>query len=371
MYRLMILLLVGLLHAASVRAEEIKTLQAIAAELATDVKAVLNKENQQAVRIGLFSPRGSALGDANAGLSICSALEKELGTLANPQAIYEISGSFLAVENPRDPKLTQISVKPELTNTKTGETVKVFLPKDLYIGGNTDIARILGVTGRVPSEKEGTQVSYGERNKNIQELHKQPRTFVHGPDHSLISSCPESLYDVQILVGRTPGKVAPRSATLVAGKAFVDIAKSEFYQVRVINRSNKEVAVAMAIDGVDEFTFSDVKKPDGRPKYSHWIIEPKGQPNAEVTIKGWHKDLNTLLSFVVTDLGKGAASRFPTKTFGKVGTISLAFSTTFDAQSSRGGVETGFGPPIEVKQKEVHRKIDTAPHEFLTIRYQR
>ncbi|QVL33875.1 hypothetical protein KIH39_08205 [Telmatocola sphagniphila] len=215
---LMFLLALGIIPFSSARAEEIKTLQVIAAELAIDVKAVLNKENQQSVRIGLFSPRGAALGDANAGLAICAALEKELGNTANPEATFEISGYFLFIEAPKDTRIKLISVKPELTNTKSGETVKAFLPKELVIGGNTDIARILGVSGRVPSEKEGVQVPYTERNQEIQKIHKQPTTFIHGEDKSLISSGPDSLYDVQILVGPSPDSMSPRPAREIALK---------------------------------------------------------------------------------------------------------------------------------------------------------
>ena len=42
------------------------------------------------------------------------------------------------------------------------------------------------------------------------------------------------------------------------GLPFVRIDKGELYEVRVVNNSPEEVAVTLAIDGIDQFTFSDV-----------------------------------------------------------------------------------------------------------------
>jgi len=96
-------------------------------------------------------------------------------------------------------------------------------------------------------------------------------------------------------------------------------------------------------------------------------------PKSEQTIVGWHRTIDpkrkdNFLSFLVTEYGQGAASKFPAKTQGKVGTITVSFANSFPF--GRSGSETGFGPPREVKQTAVKRSFDP-PHDFVTIRYNR
>ena len=100
-------------------------------------------------------------------------------------------------------------------------------------------------------------------------------------------------------------------------------------------------------------------------------------------IRGWHKTARPLtdedkrqgkgnvLKFLVTNYGEGAASKFPTRAQGKVGTITVGIALSFPPGSGhKGASETGFGPPEEVKQTVVKRDI-AAPHEFVTVRYNR
>ena len=71
----------------------------------------------------------------------------------------------------------------------------------------------------------------------------------------------------------------------------------------------------------------------------------------------------------MTEYGQGAASKFPTQSQGKVGTITVGIARSHPP-GTKGGSETGFGPPVEVKQEPVKRDID-APHEFISVRYTR
>lgn len=79
------------------------------------------------------------------------------------------------------------------------------------------------------------------------------------------------------------------------------------------------------------------------------------------------------LSFLVTEYGHGAASQSGLSTRGNIGVISVQFSDCRPlaaGQSSPSGLETGFGPPLEVKGEEVHYEVEP-PHDFVRIRYSR
>ena len=52
------------------------------------------------------------------------------------------------------------------------------------------------------------------------------------------------------------------------------------------------------------------KKDDGKPKFTHYIIDPK----SHMDVTGWYvtsdpKRNDNVLSFLITELGKGAASK--------------------------------------------------------------
>ena len=195
--------------------------------------------------------------------------------------------------------------------------------------------------------------------------------------------------DAVPLVSGPPDEVLVEEVT-----APQDVHVGEVYEVRVVNFSSHEIAVSLAIDGIDHFTFSEDRtavlddrgkpvagpdsKPVQRPKFSHWIVGPAkaGKPG-EVLILGWHKTADpkrkdNVMSFLVTEYGKGAASKFPTQAQGKVGLITVGISRSFkDGElRPRSANETGFGPDRELKQEVVKRFID-APHEFVTVRYNR
>jgi hypothetical protein len=213
-------------------------------------------------------------------------------------------------------------------------------------------------------------------------------------DGTLVRARKDSPYAVEIRKKKLndAGGAVPVPADLRDGLAFVPIDRGEVYEVLVRNHAAHEVAVSLAIDGIDQFTFSDDRTPvlgqngkpvagaDGkpmtRPRFSHWVVPPAkdGKPG-EVLVIGWHKTVDpnrkdNVLSFLATEYGKGAASRFPTLAQGKIGTITVGICRTHPKDSTRSGTETGFGPPRELKQEVVERKIED-PHEFVTVRYTR
>lgn len=359
--------LVALLLPAAGRAQgDRQSLREAITELANNIKKVADKESQMNVRVGRFTPSG--LDDANSGDGISAALAQVLGPFASPGAILEVSGVYGFVSGPAGDGIKVIKLRAKMVNTQTLDEVKAFLPLEATVGANPDIAKLLNVTARI--DPDG---NYTKRNKEIQKSQKEHSVVING---SLVSAHPDSPYAVEVRCkphrNHERFKAQPRPAQDVNGQAFVPIEKGELYELRLVNRSKQEAAAAITVDGIDVFTFSEDRNAAGRPRFTHFIVPAEG----EVKVVGWHKTASPMrkdnfLAFLVTENGHGARARFPQTPQGRVGCITVAFSHAFPPGTARSaGAETGFGPPIEVKQEIVKRVIDP-PHEFVTIHYQR
>lgn len=64
----------------------------------------------------------------------------------------------------------------------------------------------------------------------------------------------------------------------------MQLEKGQIYAVKIYNNSQRDVAVSLSIDGIDEFQFSQDRIKDGpdkgRPKYKHFVVSPpsRGKP---------------------------------------------------------------------------------------------
>jgi hypothetical protein len=356
----------------------------VVGQLAESVRKVAAKLDQSAVRIGHFSPFG--IDESNAGGAFMAELDAALKDFVKPDAALELQGTYGFIESPGKPGLKVIVVRAKLIRVSSGADEKEFRPFEAYIRSGSDIAKIIGATVSFKPDSEYKGPPSEGRNKDLQKSlppgpGKPPavQAHIHGKGNTLVSASPESQYAVEIrtvpLADFRKEAARARKVELKNGLPFVPIDKGEVYEVRVQNFSKHEVAVSLAIDGIDQFTFSEDRRADGRPRFSHFLVGPSkdGKPG-EVVIPGWHRTVDpkrndNFLAFLVTEYGKGAASRFPTKSRGKVGTITVGFALSYPP-GSRSGSETGFGPPVKVEQKVEKRDID-APHEFVTVRYQR
>jgi len=194
-------------------------------------------------------------------------------------------------------------------------------------------------------------------------------------DGSKIRTSSKSDYAVEILtrspVGKNYRPRGPKSGD--SAVPFVPIGVGEVYGVKIYNNSDQEIGVAMKIDGIDQFTFSEERiETTGRPRFNSWIIAPR----SSFTIKGWHisadnsRDDN-LAAFQVTKYGDGASKFINNVAPASNGVITVAIANSFDPRGGKSSAtETGFGPPVKQNQKVIQRKFEP-PHEFLAIRYSR
>jgi len=331
------------------------------------VLKLMAEENQSTVAIGEFT--GDKRFDAHAGPGLeeqlCILLNKLQHGVVDPKSQFEIRGEYNLTADPIDKDLCAILIKARAY--LAGEEKKEFSKKIpiRHVANTADLARLLGFTGHLTPDG-----SKKTRHNEVRKQVENPQVHITGPNQTLILSHPQSDYAVEMLVKPAiSAEAQPRRAQAEGGRAFVPIAVNELYEIKVHNNSRQEVAVAYAIDGLDVFHFSEDRKENGKPKFTHFIIDA----GKEFSLKGWHNTArpdrkDNFLSFLVTELGHGAASREPVKCRGQRGTIALAFSNSFPKGTARGGGETGFGPPLEVKQEAVERVIDP-PHDFVAIRY--
>jgi hypothetical protein len=336
---------------------------------------ILKVTTRQPVKIGEFA-RGTGVDQANTAVGIEEelrlALERASAGIIRKDANFTVQGRYSLVMREREGddgqkiRMRVVRIETDIRNEEDESLLK--LPLEAVFDGTSTIAELLQVSGSLPPE--GTKE---ERNRMIDEMAKTPDEVVDGPNQTLIRGSKTSPFAVEILVRPNLQTAAlPRRATLHEGLAFVDIAKTELYEIRVHNPTDKPIAAALAVDGLDVFHFSTERNDKGNPAYTHFIVEGK----TTGSVVGWFQKLNppdNYLSFLVTDIGKGAISQTGMKSRGKVGVIHVQLSNCrplAEGARPKGGSETGFGPPQSIQQKAVRYEIDP-PHEYVSVRYSR
>lgn len=344
---------------------------------------VLKVTENQPVSVGQITPTG--LPEANGGPAIGELLKRQLELLqpgvVRRGAPFEIKGDYNLAPHPVQAEAKLAQKVPRLVfrivDTSSGEE-KCRLTR--FVLDNTSIARVLGISGPLPLDpvkSHDQQAERRERNVQIQQLARNPQTFLHGPGQTLISSTKDSPYAIEILArplkGRETLAAMPRQAHLERGLAYVQIERGELYEIRIHNDSTQEVAARLFVDGLDVFHFSDDRDPKtGQPRFAFFIVPPRSTE----TIVGWHKSVagKEFLSFLVTAYGQGAASQAGLAAEGPIGVIEAQFSHCYPlprgTRRRSPGNETGFGPPRRVDQEPVFREIDP-PIDTVSVRYTR
>lgn len=289
------------------------------------------------------------------------------------QAPLRIDGQVTIEDDPSDLGSPQherfLVVKTTMTLFEGNEEI---FPITFYFDRSRDIVQAAGL-GLALQADDTRRIHQDIRSKR-QSVVRNERTFVVDSE-SQIKNSAASPYAVEIMtkspVGRQFKPRRPAKEKTVT--PFVPIGVGEIYAVKFHNDSEREVAIGLKIDGIDQFQFSeDRDEKTGRPKYTHWIVRA-GQ---SLLIQGWHltsaKSDANIASFVVTQYGKGAAQPLNRPDESQDGVITLSVSHSHDPKSgsAKSNAQTGFGPPVAQNQIVVRRKIDP-PHEFFAIRYSR
>jgi len=329
--------------------------------------------------------------NGHVGPGLKAAYEEALkaeGVVQNSRAAHVLSGQFFTTSRELLEKghPLRLTIKLALTKrdgktplTRDGETPVVLLPINATVNSTKDPARAIGFTGGITADAAGA----AKRQEEIAKQVLEPKAVIDG---SRMRSGPNSEYELEVRKRShgAPADFTPVTPVLESGVLVAAIGLNEEYELRVVNRSKLPVAVAVTVDGLDVFHFSDPSSRDkeGKPQFTHFIVYPNGElvdgvkSDGTSLVPGWFQKLappNNYLSFLVTEHGKGAISRVATAPRDKVGAIHVQFShcqPLSDNATAKSGTETGFGMPRDIEQKAVRFQIEP-PHDFITVRYKR
>jgi len=340
-------------------------------DLAREVRQVVKN---QPVKIGQIAPYGE--GEHNFGPGLEKMLATEL-TALDPKAIadnalYQVVGRYGLFSAG---KKKFVRIKIQVTDVNSGETIKDSESRAIELNGTVegpDIFKVGGNTGELPTDPKEPFA---------------PGLFVKG---SKIKVKENGLLTVEIRARANKDSDARAlDATEGEGKkkgqAFVEVPKDYLYEVALTNHAKFDAGVTLTIDGLDVFEFSLDRGAKGRPKHKHFII-PAGKTGL---IKGWfltadpekkeYKEKRNILSFVVTEYGKGASSK-KNVARDKVGVLTVTYAAAWDKDENkpddepkvgkRSGNETGFGPPQGQQFKEVVMQVGVV-REVVSVRYTR
>lgn len=211
-----------------------------------------------------------------------------------------------------------------------------------------------------------------ERVDIIKEAIESPTAAISNGNE--LRSSKTSPYAIQLLVAGVP-----REIKMEDKRPFVQIDKGETFKVRIINQSTINVSSTLTLDGINSFTFSEIRKADGKPKYRQWIIPPK----QTFDVAGWHVNNSTAKEFKVTDFSESAAALVSSD--GQIGTISVVVRATWKknepeppgevAQPGSGDPTfgaIGFGENVDQSVKEDAQQREYGRvRSIMTIRYEK
>lgn len=338
------------------------------AEVAKSLKQLLDGQNEEAIVVGQFT--GPANFPTSAGPGIAQLLSEELqklGKMTKKRAKYGVKGEYMATEVPGedDPRVKNLAIK--LKGQVEDEFGKVLtdFSFERIIKGETTFVELMGAPVELPPK-----ATPEKRDRLLRESLTKPKTEVAG---TRLCADADGKLAIELVVD---GK--PRGAKDDDGLAFAKINRGESYIVKAYNDTDQEMAVRLTIDGLNIFTFSDIRFKDGPkkgdPLHQVYLIKP----HSSIAIKGWHRTYESSDSFVVTEYAKTAAASLDSKA--NLGTITAAFAAAWPEgqpppadeppkkKSTTNGDGTGFGPPVEMKVVPVKRNIG-AIRASVSVRY--
>lgn len=371
-----VILSIAVLGASQAKAQEVRfaNMKEGMAALAKNIQTQLAGQGENTVAIKTFEgPSG-----ASSSSRIAQALTEQLSGLTpkvdttTSAGKWSVAGNFFVDQNTTSGK-AEIFIESTLKNPQGKPHSKLVTP---IITNDTDTLTMFGVTGTLPTtvtpeqKAEGKTLPEVRADAIVQSIDK-PKVVVEtappGPgapagvaSPTLVKAAPESPFAMEILIA---GK--PIVGAVVDNSAFVDIPRDAIYAVRLINNSDIDVGVTLAIDGINTLEFSEVPS---FKQIGKWVIGKKSSG----VITGWFFKPGDTKSFQVMELAKtpAAAKAAASK---DIGTITAVFCGAFEgplppSENVIKGDATGFGPQVVQNFKPVTRNfgLDRAA---ISIRY--
>lgn len=323
--------------------------------LADDVKQALEKDPRvkgQALALGDFSPEGPKVRSTNYGSRIKRELQKLLEAHLKSDAELTLAGSYHFVDSETDDNRgAEVLVVTVQIKNKRGKEI---IPFEREVNDTDDIRAALGTTGAGTTAES----SFKQNNDELKRDVTQPQFALVGTDR--VAAQGRLQYSVRLLKkARHDGPTTPVPPQNANGLAFVAIDIREYYEIELFNDDTSDAVAIVTVDGLDVAnTFATDKSSEGKPIVWPGYFIPRaenGKPG-RIVIRGWLHSIrpevkDNVFSFLITELGKGAASAL--KQCGEVGVITVQFHEA--------------RPPGE--KLTGHSRLETAKGEGLQERY--
>ncbi len=375
------LAIVCLLAANFVMAEDLDTsLDSLASGLADSI----HQAGLQRIGIPEFTSGGGKLGGNTgaAGQYVAEKLEEFLFNRAQ--------GKFSIVERRKlNTVLQEAKIQASgLTDEKTSQDLlgKIQGLDSLVVGNLTRAGKSLKLNAKVVRLPEadfvGIKSGSAELDSDLAALFGE--TVILDPDdgnrppdessvvtavtssHSSTSTTTmvsKSKYRIEIV---TDGKAKP---VYSAGRnLYVPAGRDEVFDIRLINESDRRVAVALFIDGLNTLG----RKRELPSQARKWIVDA----NSNATISGWQIDQDTARKFIFVGADESLAARM--QYTDEIGIITASFypeavvQTPPQAAAELGkgrGLGTGEGEEIESRTTVVQFKSVEVPSAIVTLHY--
>jgi hypothetical protein len=340
-------------------------------DLKREMGALANQIHKEAEKYGNSVIMGEFTGPpelaSSGGPGIAQTLKAELeklGISVSRSAQVAVKGEYRIATDPKT-NMTVLAILARLTD-RSGKELVELQSRAVY-----DLTTITGVTGVTMVAPVNTPPK--EREAAIdQALKTIQKPSVKG---TLIAASENSRYAIEILVGPDPGagtpdlsNYRPRAATIDRDNlAFLTIGRGEVYAVRAINNSNYDAGMTLMIDGLNMFTFSEIKS------YEFAVI-PAG---SDGIIMGWHRNNEVSDAFQVSEYSKSAVFKaMPNSS--SIGTINVSFKAAWPKDKprpedefppgARDDTATARGAEVKAKYTEVVRDYGKL-RESISVRY--
>lgn len=332
-------------------------LEEAASRIAAHVAEVMREQKVTAIIVGDFTapPRLKTSGGTGVRQLVINAMKAEKIDVRD-DAQFQMVGSFANTEEEQrfDGEIGLL-VKAQLLDENDREVDKfnitVFGAAALQItGGTAELPPKANADDRKQAQNDGL---------------KKPQAAIVGNETRAVANSP---YGIEVRVKNGADEVS-RRPTLVAGRAFVPLEKSEQYITRLHNRSPHDAAVLLTIDGLSIFSFST------EGNFGSQIVVPAGK---FVDVTGWYFAHDDTRAFLLTSYPESAAGRkgIPTSS---VGVITATFAATWKPEDSppsdEGGVrgaDTATGIGEKTGQRWVpEKRVIGKPRSVVSVRYNR
>ncbi len=332
-------------------------LEEAAKRIASHVAEVMRDQKQTAIIVGDFTapPRLKASGGTGVRQLLIKAMKAEKIDVRD-DAQFQMVGSF--ANSDKDARFDGeigVQVKAQLLDENDREVDKfnitVFGAAALQItGGTAELPPKANAEDRKQAQNDGL---------------KKPQAANNGNETRATS---DSLFGIEIRVKKGADEVS-RKPSIVAGRSFVQLEKSEKYIVRLHNRSNNDAAVLLTVDGLTSFAFST------EGNFGSQVIVPSGR---FVDVTGWYFAADDTRAFLITSYPESGAGKkgIPTSS---VGVITATFAATWkpdatapsDEVGAR-GADTATGIGERTGQRWVSEaRVIGMPRSVVSVRYNR